>query len=148
MRYRKLDDNLDMVWGHGLRDYHKDSIEGVAQAIYTRLMLFQGEFYLNTSSGMPWGQFPISQQSIDGGKVLGRTTQPDRDLAIRMEILDTQGVLSVIDYESSFDGNTRAFRASATVNTIYGKTTITIPASVSMSKFGLFYSPMGGGKAL
>src|SRR4051794_2694971 len=107
MRYRKIDPvTRDYVWGHGLSDYHKDSVDGVAQAIYTRLMLFMGEWYLDTSAGMPWGGFPISQAALDGGKVLGRTRQPDRDLAIRMHILDTQGVISVIDYESGFDGRT------------------------------------------
>ena len=37
MRYRKLDANDDYVFGGGQVDFHKDTPEGVGQAVKTRL---------------------------------------------------------------------------------------------------------------
>lgn len=53
-RYRRLDWNIpdpqrvggDMVWGHGDRDMLVDSPTAVAQAVLTRLKLWQGEWFL------------------------------------------------------------------------------------------------------
>jgi len=46
------------------------------------------------------------------------------DAAIRQRILGTQGVLSLAAYSSSLDTENRALSVSATINTIYGTTTV------------------------
>jgi hypothetical protein len=54
MRYRKLDANGDYTFGGGSNDFLVNTPETVAQAVMTRLNLLQGEWFLDTTAGMPW----------------------------------------------------------------------------------------------
>lgn len=111
MRYRKEDADGDYVLG-GAAAFLVNSPEAVAQAVCTRLRLIQGEWFLDKTAGMPWKQ------------VLGKNTQATADSAIKQCILGTQGVVEISDYSSEFDADTRALAVTATINTIYGSTTI------------------------
>ncbi|MDM8357467.1 hypothetical protein [Pandoraea communis] len=111
MRYRKEDADGDYVLG-GAAAFLVNSPETVAQAVATRLRLIRGEWFLDTTAGMPWDQ------------VLGKNTQATADSAIRECILGTQGVVEITAYESSLDPDTRAMTVTATITTIYGETTI------------------------
>ena len=51
MRYRKLDDSGDFMFGHGQADFHHNTPEAVAQAVATRLRLFSGEWFLDVTEG-------------------------------------------------------------------------------------------------
>ena len=51
MRYRKLTDDGDMVFGTG-SDYHIRTAEGVAQAVATRLRLYKGEWRYDKRAGV------------------------------------------------------------------------------------------------
>jgi hypothetical protein len=158
MRYRKLSPRAtdgsseggDYSWGHGLKDYHRDTPEAVGQAVKTRLLLFQGEWFLDIAAGTPWGGFPQNKYGQPPeGQILGRPAVPSRDFALQMRVLDTPGVLSVLDYESDVDTTSRAFIASAVVNTIYGRLRVNIPSlNPRGSNFGLSYAPLGGDVAL
>lgn len=113
MRYRKLDGDGDYTLGTGA-DFHVDTPEAVAQAVKTRLGLWYGEWFLDTSDGTPWNE-----------QILGKRTRGrNYDAAIRQRILGTQGVSEISEYSSSFDGNTRALSVQATITTIYGTTQI------------------------
>ena len=120
MRYRKLDANGDMQFGHGAGDFWHDQPEAVGQSVKTRLLLFSGEWFLNTRAGTPWGGFPLNDLVVQQGRILGVHTQLTRDAAIRDRILTTRGVTGIASYFSRVDPNTRTFSVGATVNTVYG----------------------------
>ena len=113
MRYRKLDAEGDYVFGGGAADFLVNTPEAVAQAVLTRLRLLRGEWFLDTTAGMPWDT-----------DVLGKYTSGKYDAAIRMCILGTQGVTELTSYSSTADPETRVLTVTATINTIYGTTTV------------------------
>ena len=113
MRVRKMDAGSDMVFGGGQAAFYANQVEGAAQAIRTRLALWQGEWFLEPTEGMDWA-----------GKVLGKYTTPVRDAAIKARVLKTPGVKRIVSYSSSFNGNDRSFTVSVTVDTLYGSTTV------------------------
>lgn len=120
MRYRKLDANGDMIFGHGAADFWHNTPEGVGQSVLTRLLLFAGEWYLDTGAGTPWGGFPLNDLVVQQGRILGVHTQLTRDAALRERILLTTGVIALNNYASQFDPNSRSFAVEATIDTIYG----------------------------
>lgn len=62
MKYRKLDENEDYVFGNNSYDYiEKD--EAIAQAIKTKLYLFYGEWWEDISLGLPMFQSILGQVS-------------------------------------------------------------------------------------
>ncbi len=114
MRYRTLDANGDYTFGQNGANFLIDSSAAVAQAIQTRLLLQVGEWFLDQTAGTPY--------STD---ILGAGTESTRDLAVQTVILETQGVTEIVDYASYLNPSTRLFTVAATVNTLYGQTTIT-----------------------
>jgi hypothetical protein len=112
MKYRKLDAASDYTLGSG-QDFLVNSPEAVAQAVRTRLALNLGEWFADTSDGMPWST-----------EVLGKYTTLTRDAVIKDRILGTTGVTAITDYSSAFDGNSRRLSVSATISTAYGSATV------------------------
>ncbi|WP_029329656.1 hypothetical protein [Komagataeibacter oboediens] len=112
MRVRKQDSSGDMVFGHGSEDYYYNTPAGVGQLVLTRLKLWLGEWFLDTSDGTPWTT-----------KVLGNRTTSTYDAVIRARILGTPGVSSISSYSSTL--NNRKLTISATIQTEYGTTTVT-----------------------
>lgn len=112
MRVRTLDANGDMSFGHGQADFLINSPEAVAQNVRTRLLLLEGEWFLDTTEGLPFAT-----------SIVGYNTQPTYDGAIRERILNTQGVQSIDEYASVRDAQ-RKLTVSATITTIYGQATI------------------------
>ncbi len=109
MRYRMLDANGDYSFGQSSANFYINQVEAVAQAVRTRLSLWLGEWFLDTSDGTAWAT-----------EVLGKYTQLAYDAAIRARILGTTGVTEITAYSSVFDGNTRALTITATIKTAYG----------------------------
>lgn len=107
MRYRKLDANGDYSFGQGLMNFYIDDVNTIAQSIKTRLLLMEGEWFLDVTEGTPYST-----------QILGKNKQPTYDHAIRQRILGTQGVTSIESYSSTVEN--RQLTVSATVNTIYG----------------------------
>lgn len=110
MRYRKLSASGDYVVG---QPFLVNTPETVAQAVMTRLRLWLGEFFANTADGTPWLT-----------EILGPRATRSADTAIKARILGTPGVTSLASYSSSFNGQSRALTVTATLNTLYGTTTI------------------------
>ena len=114
MRYRALTPTGDMTFGKGSQNFLINSPAMVAQKVRTRLKLFTGEWFLDLTEGTPWGT-----------EVLGTDTQNTYDIAIRDRILETEGVTSIVSYSSTFNAVTRNLTVTATIDTLYGQTTIT-----------------------
>lgn len=117
MRYRREDDDGDYTFGQGDDTWLVNSPEAVAQAIKTRFLLWYGQWFLDTTAGTPWIQ-----------SVLGKQKPDTYNLAIRRRILETQGVSSITEFNTEVDGRTRRVTFTATVETIYGTTTVTSEA--------------------
>lgn len=114
MKVRKLDENGDYSFGHGDSDFIKDTPETVAQSVKTRLLLLTGEWFLDVTSGTPWST-----------QILGEGTGSTYNSAIRSRILETEGVNSIVSYSSTLDRDKRELSVEATIDTIYGETTLT-----------------------
>jgi hypothetical protein len=121
----------DMMFGHGGRDFLVDSPTAVAQAVLTRLKLWQGEWYLNLQAGTPWMQ-----------RVLGfspGTGIPDS--VVRQRILTTPYVTDMTDYTSSFNSTSRVFAVSCKLYTAFGQVT-RAPNGALMSPSGNLVLPL------
>lgn len=112
-RYRRLSNTPnggDMQFGHGAADFLVDSSAAVAQAIYTRLMLWQGEYWLDLLAGTPWYQ-----------QILGKPRGPGApDAAIRARIAGTPFVIRIIDYASAYQPTNRSWTVGCKVDTYFG----------------------------
>jgi hypothetical protein len=115
MIYRKLDDNGDYVFGKGKGAFLKDSPEAVAQAVKTRLGLFEGEWFLNIAAGTPYYT-----------QILGKGKMTKYDAAIKAVILGTQGVRFIISYASTVNRDSRKLSINCTLQTIYSTLPITV----------------------
>lgn len=121
MRYRKLTADNDYQFGNGQLDFWRDVPEAVGQSAQTRLLLWLGEWYLNTASGTPWLQ-----------GALGKFSLAEADSTIQQRILgstDEQGtptVTGIATYESTLDPDTRSMNVQTTLDTIYGPTPLQI----------------------
>lgn len=113
MRYRKLDENGDYSFGMGQTDFLKDTPEAVGQAVLTRLKLWVGEWFANTSDGTGWAT-----------DVLGKGTSSIYELMLRKRVLETQGVLGINDFQAQFDADQRTLSIQINIDTIYGQTTV------------------------
>lgn len=112
MRVRAMDANRDMTWGSSQQNFLINSPEAVGQLAETRLQLRQGEWFLDKTKGVAWAT-----------QILGQNTGATRDQAIKACILGTPGVTAIASYSSSVGAN-RKLSVTATIDTLYGQTTI------------------------
>ena len=111
MKYRELAEDGDYQFS-GTTPFLTNTPAAVAQAILTRLRLHAGEWFLDDRVG------------FDLQKVLGERTQTTRDDEVKRVIAGTQGVTAIVGYGSQVSPD-RRFSVQATVDTLYGRTTIT-----------------------
>ena|SRR5712664_2586072 len=136
MRYRKLTSAGDYSFGQNALDFYVNSPQTVAQAVLTRLLLHQGEWFLDLTFGMPWES-----------QVLGYNTKSLYDAAIQNEILGVQGVRSILSYSSDLNTVTRKLTVNATIDTIYSTFVFATTFGVATGGFGISgygVSPYGG----
>jgi hypothetical protein len=126
MKYRKLDSAGDYSFGRGDLDFHIDSPSGVAQAILTSLNLFQGQWFLDLTEGMPWYT-----------QIAGFNTQASYDAIIKNKIQTVQGVNSILRYTSELDHDTRTLSVETQVDTEFGAVTVTTQISVVETGYGV-----------
>lgn len=112
LKYRRMDENGDYIFGHSKYDFLND-LEAVAQAIYTKIKLLQGEWWEDIQIGTPLFQTML------GAKVT-QNTKDALDLIIRDRILEVDGVNYLQDYKSEINQQKRTYTFSTTVNTVYG----------------------------
>ena len=110
MRVRALTPTGDMSFGQSSVNFFVDVPRAVAQCIQTTLKLWQGEWFIDQSAGVPWAQ-----------NVLGKNTAGYYDLVIQHAITGVPGVVNLVSYSSSLDRATRALTVRVTVNTLYSQ---------------------------
>lgn len=133
MRYRKLDSNGDMTFGSGSHNYYINVPAAVAQAVQTRLLLFLGEWFLDTSDGTPWNQ-----------QILGKSYQKVYDMLIKGRITQTQGMNALLSYSSVVNPTTRSLSVSGTLDTIYGQVYVAFKAPIPTTTTFILNSPTYG----
>ncbi|MEB3790441.1 hypothetical protein [Acinetobacter sp. IK40] len=110
MRYRKLSSDGDYVFGSGKNDFLVNTPGTVAQAILSRLKLWLGEWFADTADGTGWNQ-----------SIVGKHSKNLYELTLRQRVLETPGVVNIMDFQSSLDPDTRRLTVTMTVNTVYGE---------------------------
>lgn len=125
MRVRAQDANGDYIFGRGKSEFLVNSSACVAQAVLTALKLFQGEWFLDNTAGMPWVE-----------KVLGFNTQDVYDLAIKSLVLSMQGVQAINTYSSVLSASSRKLTVTMTIATQFGTTGVTAPVFVGLAPGG------------
>jgi hypothetical protein len=117
MTVRKLDSDGDIATSGQQFVY---SQEEIAQTIKTRLYLFVGEYFRDMTEGTDWF-----------GKILGKGKGlQTAEATIRRRIAQTDGVLSIAEFNTDFDLPTRTLSVSCGVVTPYGQTTIDIESPI------------------
>lgn len=122
--YRQLSSTGDPLWGQGVANY-LSNLNAVAQAVLTRLRLFQGEWWASTTDGLPLWQSILGQPA-------GQQSQQQMETIISARILGTPWVISLASVQTGFNPQTRAFAYRASVNTQFGTIVVTnLPAPPS-----------------
>lgn len=94
--------------------------EEIAQTIRTRLRLFYGEYFRNITIGTPWFQVILDKNA----------TLAQRDAAIKRIIIQTEGVLQLLKFETDYILATRSYTVSAEVLTATGALSLQFNESV------------------
>lgn len=119
-----------MAWDFKLNSGTRDLVPGIVtgpdeilQRLVTRLKRELGEWFLNTSAGLPWYQ--------EGNGILGSKAHTKRavDLLIRRETLGTDGVERIIKLNTLFPAGGRSY-------TVYMEVFITGAGLMSLSLEG------------
>ena len=121
MRVRQLSPTGDFTFGASQLNFLINTPATVAQVVKTSLLLWLGEWYLDTSVGMPWIQGVLGKHNIDTA-----------DITLQDYIVGIQGVTDISDYTSIGEQPQRLYLADATLDTAYG------PTAVQLSNQSLF----------
>lgn len=108
----------DMTFGGDQRAFWVNRAEAVGQIVWTRLRLWQGQWFLKPPDGTPYLT-----------KVLGKNTQNTRDAVMRTRILTTPGVSGLASYASQLNRDTRQWSVQAVINTAFGPLLIAGPVT-------------------
>ena len=114
-RVRKQTPTGDYSFGAGLSDFYINAPETIGQIVETSLLLWYGEYFLDTTAGTPYLQ-----------GIIGTHSQSLADFTIRQRVLNVEGVVSIEDYSSVLDPDTRKLSVSMNINTIYGLTKVEV----------------------
>ena len=113
LRVRALDANHDRLFGRGAALY-VSAAKSTAQRVKCALLLILGEWFLDTSAGVPWFQPDGSAvEPILGKRPVNRGYA---EATVKAAILKVQGVKTIDTFSLSEDRETRAvsFFASGT----------------------------------
>lgn len=113
MIYRAQTPTGDFMFGQNNRLVNSPA--AVAQAVKTRLQLIQGEWFLDTSAGVPYQK-----------DVLGKGTLATAPAAILAIIRGTIGVTSVLNFLCGVNPQTRTALITFVLVTIYGSIPISM----------------------
>ena len=126
MRYRRETATGDYVFGQGDADFFVNEPGAVAQAVKTRLRLFLGEYFVDTTVGMPWQT-----------RVLGYNRSDTYDAAVRATISQTEGFANFVNYSSDLDKVKRILTVGGLINTVYSGQPTQLSVAVLVSGYGI-----------
>ena len=113
MTVRKLDNNGDIVTSGVQFITERDEI---AQTVKTRLRLFLGEYFRDTTDGTPWFE-----------SILGKgSALSNKEAVLRNRIVRTPGVIRLTSFSTDYDLTTRRYSVSAGILTQYGIAELTV----------------------
>lgn len=118
LKYRALDENGDMIFGHGDRDFIS-GLPAMAQVLKTRLSAVEGEWWEGDPHALPY-----YTEMIGAGAT--KKKQDAMDLMVINRIMDTVGVISVSEVNSTIQN--RRYHFECKVQTIYGTTVAEVNA--------------------
>jgi hypothetical protein len=131
-RVRAMSATGDMTFGSSKANFLIDSPQAVGQLVKTRLLLWEGEWFLNLSEGTPWFQ-----------NILGKSSESIRDAAIQNRIANTPFVTGILSYASQV--LLRNLTITATLATAFGQTNLNnVPVYPPGGNFLFGQSPLGG----
>ncbi len=110
MKDLKLD---PVTWDLAVEDHDLAFVEGVdrvVQSLKIRLRTYLGEFFLDTTVGVPYFQ-DVLVKNPDLNNI---------EAVLRSIILEDAEITEVTSFVRNFNTSSRAFSCSFTVNTIYG----------------------------
>ncbi len=108
MTVRRLDANGDIVTSG--QQFITERLEA-GQTVVTRLKLFLNEYFRDLTEGTPWFQ-----------DILGKATNLGvKEAAIKRRILQTEGVNSIITFDTNFDINSHEYEVATTILTDFGE---------------------------
>ena len=113
MKYRMLSPTGDFMFGQSLQNFYIDVPAAPAQAVQTRLLLWQGEYWLDTNEGTPYPE-----------GVIGKHSQSEADTVVQDRTLGAQGVTDISTFQSQVDPDTRGYSVSLEIDTVYGPTQV------------------------
>lgn len=113
------EDTHDIVFINGDVPTTQGQKVTVAQRLKVRLQTFLGEYFLNTTIGVPYYQRIF-------GKIKNKSTV---DTIFQREILSDEGVLEITSYRSDLDVSSRFLQVTFTVRTSEG---ITDPITINV----------------
>lgn len=97
----------NFTFGKGKSDYLRD-LDAVLGNIEGRLLSWVGDCFFSPAEG------------VDYNTYLDKNTEQLLIADQKRVILQSEGVIKIISYESSLDRNTRGFTAQTEISTIYG----------------------------
>lgn len=106
----------------------------IVQRVQTRLYRHLGEWFVNTSAGLPWYAGPSSLmpgQLTAKAAILGTRDFRYADIWIRNEIAETAGVIQLVDFNTYFDTATRVYSIRAQIATEYGLAYIAVERKIT-----------------
>lgn len=106
-----LDSNHDLYVGNRNGVAIAIGADEVVQGVKTRLLLFRGEWWLNTAAGTGWFETVFSGAGQDVRRV---------EREIKRQILASPGVDTLTAFSISYDRATRSITITFEVDTIYG----------------------------
>ena len=107
MTVRRLDENGDIATSG---QQFITGVDEIAQTIRTRVKLFLGEYFRDTTEGTPWFQ-QILSKSI---------AMETKESILRTRIARTDGVVRITSFDTDFEQSTRVWSVTAGVLTTYG----------------------------
>lgn len=132
-----------MAWDFAVDHTTGDMVGGIAtgqdeivQRVQTRLYRHLGEWFVNTSAGLPWYRGPsniMAGQLTEKTAILGTRNFRYADIWIRNEIAETAGVIRLVDFNTFFEPTTRTYSIRAQIATEYGLAFIAVERALDVA---------------